>query len=140
MILIPILAVLIGVIIGLLMHHPFTGNLGQYLAVGCLAGLDTVCGGIRSGYEGKFHTDIFVSGFITNLVIAISMAWLGDRIYIDLYQAVALVLGWRIFTNLSLIRRSILNQWRDARERRRQEELAKQSRASSANLGDPASN
>ena len=140
MILIPILAVLIGVIIGLLMHHPFTGNLGQYLAVGCLAGLDTVCGGIRSGYEGKFHTDIFVSGFITNLVIAISMAWLGDRIYIDLYQAVALVLGWRIFTNLSLIRRSILNQWRDARERRRQEELAKQSRASSSNLGDPASN
>lgn len=139
MILIPFLAVLVGVVIGLLMHHPFTGNLGQYLAVGCLAGMDTVCGGIRSGYEGKFHSDIFVSGFITNLVIAIALAWLGDRIYIDLYQAVALVLGWRIFTNLSLIRRSLLNQWRDSQERRRQEKAALQSRATAAGSAETPS-
>lgn len=139
MILIPFLAVLVGVVIGLLMNHPFTGGLGQYLAVGCLAGMDTVCGGIRSGYEGKFHSDIFLSGFVTNLVIAIALAWLGDKIYIDLYQAVALVLGWRIFTNLSLIRRSLLNQWRDSQERRRQEKIAHEARISAASTADSPS-
>ena len=46
------------------------------------------------------------------------MAWLGDKIYINLFLAVALVLGARIFTNLSLIRRFLLSKAQDARERK----------------------
>src|SRR5438477_11163682 len=90
-----------------------------YLAVGCLAGLDTVLGGVRSGLEGKFHTDVFLTGFVSNIVIAFFLAWLGDRIGVNLSLAVALVLGARIFTNLSLIRRFLLTKWQDARERKR---------------------
>ncbi|MCC6350902.1 MAG: DUF1290 domain-containing protein, partial [Fimbriimonadaceae bacterium] len=44
-----------------------------------------------------------------------------------LFLAAVLVMGSRIFTNLSLIRRMMLTKWRDARERRR---LLEQSQSS----------
>lgn len=119
MILIPIVALMIGVMLALILRvQPIMTASGQYLAVACLAGLDSVLGGIRSGLEGKFHTDVFVTGFFSNVLIAFFMAWLGDKIYINLFLAVALVLGARIFTNLSLIRRFLLTKAQDARERK----------------------
>ena|SRR5690242_14923699 len=107
----------------LLLNRPLTGAVGQYLAVACLAGLDSVCGGIRSGLEGKFRNDVFITGFIFNILIAFFLAWLGDQIYIDLFLAVALVLGARIFNNLSLIRRFLLTKWQDNRERKRMQQM-----------------
>ena len=99
-----------------------------YLAVACLAGLDTVLGGVRSGLEGKFHADVFLTGFVSNIIIAFFLAWLGDKIGVNLSLAVALVLGARIFTNLSLIRRFLLTKWQDARERKRlQQEMVQPS-------------
>ena len=92
---------------------------GIVVAVACLAGLDTVCGGVRSGLEGKFHNDVFITGFISNVLIAFFISWLGDQIGITLFLAAALVLGSRIYTNLSLIRRFALSKWQDARERAR---------------------
>jgi small basic protein len=124
---VPVIALVIGAAIALALQVPLTGIYGQYLAVACLAGLDTVCGGIRSGLEGKFHNDVFITGFISNVLIAFFLAWLGDKIFIDTFLAVALVLGARIFTNLSLIRRYLLTKWQDARERRRLQAIAQQS-------------
>lgn len=91
---------------------------GQYLAVACLAGLDTVLGGIRSAYDNNFQNDVFVTGFVANTVIAFLIAWLGDQIGINLYLVVALVMGMRIFNNLSLIRRFVLVQVKDAIKKR----------------------
>ena len=49
MIAFPIVALLIGLLIGMIVHMPpVPGEVGQYLAVMCLAGIDTVCGGARS--------------------------------------------------------------------------------------------
>lgn len=124
MILIPVVALILGVILALQFVGPVKGPYGQYLAVACLAGLDSVCGGIRSGLEGKFHNDVFVTGFFANVLIAFFLAWLGDQIFIDLFLAVALVLGARIFTNLSLIRRYLLTKFQDARERKRLQTIA----------------
>jgi small basic protein len=124
MILIPFIALVLGAVIGSLWIRPLDGISGQYLAVACLAGLDTVLGGARSGLEGKFTNQVFITGFISNIAIAFSLAWLGDKIFVDLFLAVALVLGARIFTNLSLIRRIVLTKWQDARERRRLQQRA----------------
>ena len=123
--LLPIVALALGALIALAAKFgPLPGAGGQYLAVACLAGFDTVFGGVRSGLEGKFRTDVFVTGFVSNILIAFFLAWLGDQIYINLFLAVALVLGARIFTNLSLIRRFALTKWQDTRERKRLQALA----------------
>jgi small basic protein len=119
-ILIPILALLIGAAITLLVKiDPITGANAQYLAVACLAGIDTVCGGIRSGLEGKFRNDVFLTGFVSNILIASGLAWLGDKIYINLFLAVALVFATRIFNNLSVIRRFGLTAVLDWRQRQK---------------------
>jgi len=122
-ILIPVIALFLGAALALMLQMPVKGIYGQYMAVACLAGLDSVCGGIRSGLEGKFHNEVFISGFIFNILTAFFLAWLGDQIFIDLFLAVALVLGARIFTNLSLIRRFLLTKWQDSRERKRMQQM-----------------
>ena len=132
MIFVPFFALILGVVLALVWRHPVGFITAQYLAVACLAGLDTVCGGVRSGLEGKFRTDVFLTGFLSNVIIAFFLAWLGDKIGIDLTLAVALVLGGRTFTNLSLIRRYFLTRVTDNRERRRLEKVAAQTAAQSA--------
>lgn len=120
MILLPIVALIIGFLLAYLLRiGPVTGQAGLYIAVACLAGLDSVLGGIRAGLEGKFAKDVFVTGFLSNVVIAFFLAWLGDRIGINLFLAAVLVLGGRVFINLSLIRRYLLTKWQDAEARRR---------------------
>lgn len=82
----------------------------SYLSLAALAGLDSVFGGIRAGIEGKFHDDIFLSGFVVNTILAASLAYLGDQIGVDVFLGAVVVLSGRIFLNLSLIRRYWLTQ------------------------------
>lgn len=122
MILLPVLALIIGIVLVQVMGlTPLSGEWARYIAVASIAGVDTVLGGIRAGLEGKFRNDVFFTGFIANVLIAFFIAWLGDRLGIDMYLVAAIVLGSRIFTNLSLIRRWMLTKWQDNRERGRRE-------------------
>ncbi len=131
-ILLPLVALGVGVGVALTLRLSLGGVGGQYLAVACLAGLDTVLGGIRAGLDGKFQNAVFVTGFVANVVVAFFLAWLGDQIYINLFLAVALALGTRIFNNLSFIRRLLITRWEDSAARRQREAQASSAPASSA--------
>lgn len=115
MLFIPILFLAIGILFGIVIRTPISGPMATYLAVCCLAGLDTVCGGIRSALEKRFYADIFITGFASNAFIAFGLAWIGDCIGLDLFLAISIILGGRIFNNLSLIRRDILARWQDCK-------------------------
>jgi small basic protein len=78
---------------------------GQYLSLAALAGLDSLIGGVRGATEGKFKNNVFVSGFVVNTLLAVFLAYLGERLGQDLALAAVVALGGRIFLNLSLIRR-----------------------------------
>src|SRR5436305_8845006 len=136
----PFVALAIGAFMAIVLRvGPQGGLAGQYIAVACLAGLDTIYGGVRSGLEGKFTNEVFVTGFVSNVVIAFFLAWFGDHIGLDLFLAVALVFGWRILLNLSLIRRYILTKVQDARERKRLQSLAAKAQAQSQMQADATS-
>ncbi len=132
MILIPIACLMIGALIALVLRFHADGSAAQYFAVACLAGLDTVLGGIRSAHENKFQNDVFLTGFFTNTIIAFIIAWLGDQIGINLYVVVALVFGMRIFNNLSIIRRYVLQNYIDlvSRHKRKRQEAEAQKESS----------
>ena len=125
MIYIPVIALIIGVVIGFIVKFPVPAHVGVYMGVAVVAGLDSVFGGLRSAIEGKFRNDVFVTGFVANILIAFFLAWFGDRIGVNVYFVAILVMGARIFTNLSLIRRQMLTKWHDLRERKRLDEEVK---------------
>jgi small basic protein len=112
----PFIGVLGGFIFGLVVFTLISvpsdlANLyAPYLSLATLAGLDTVFGGIRAGIEGRFQDDIFVSGFLLNTLMAAGLAFLGDKIGVDLFLAAVVALGTRVFLNLSLIRRYYLTK------------------------------
>jgi small basic protein len=122
MIAVPIIALMVGALLAFALNvQPLRGPEGQYLALACLAGLDTILGGIRGGLEDRFDNAIFVSGFLSNIAIAFLLAYLGDKIYLPLYLVVAFVFGNRIFSNLSLIRRSVVTIVKDSLARRKRQ-------------------
>jgi small basic protein len=89
----------------------FPTQYSQYLSLAALAGLDSLIGGVRAGTEGKFKSDVFISGFLTNTLLAAFLAYLGDLMGQPLGLAAVVALGGRIFVNLSIIRR----QWLEGR-------------------------
>ena len=90
----------------------FPAQYAQYLSLAALAGLDSLIGGIRAGTEGKFKSDVFISGFLANTLLAAFLAYLGDLMGQPLGLAALVALGGRIFVNLSIIRR----HWMEGRE------------------------
>lgn len=119
MIYVPIIALVVGVVVGIFIRPSVAGEAGIYFGLAVIAGLDSVFGGMRSALESKFRTDVFVTGFVANILIAAFLAWFGDKIGVDIYLAAILVLGMRIFNNLSLIRRQMLTKWHDIQDRKR---------------------
>ncbi|MCS7066727.1 MAG: small basic family protein [Fimbriimonadales bacterium] len=118
MIAIGILGLLLGLLFAyLLLDIPIPSEWASYLSLAALAGLDTAFGGWRAALEGRFHPDVFVSGFIVNALLASLLAYLGDRMGVDLFLAAVVTLGGRMFLNLSIIRRYYLNQWSLRRSR-----------------------
>lgn len=82
----------------------------RYISVAILACLDSVLGGWRAAIEKKFNNLVFVTGFFTNALLAILLALIGDKLAMDLYLAAVVVFGGRMFNNLALIRRSLIER------------------------------
>jgi len=110
MIWLPLLGLIIGFQIYWLPEIRLPLDYAPYLSLATLAGLDSIFGGIRAGIEGKFHEDIFISGFLVNMCLAWMLAYMGDQIGVDIFLAAVVVIGGRVFLNLSLIRRYLLTQ------------------------------
>ena len=102
---VPVAAIVLGFIAVYFTDVMVPYGLASYLSLASLAGLDAIIGGIRAGLEDTFKTDIFISGFVVNTLLAGLLAYLGDQVGVDLFLAAVVVMGGRIFLNLSLIRR-----------------------------------
>ena len=105
---VPLAGLLIGVLLGLVLQVQVSFELARYSAVAILAALDSVLGAIRAELDGTYDNRIFVSGFVTNALVAVLLTFLGDRLGIDLYLVALISFGLRIFNNVALIRRHFL--------------------------------
>lgn len=106
-----ILGLLIGIGLGVLLQPTLPTELQPYLPIAIVAALDAIFGGARAYLERVFNDRVFVVSFISNVLIAGLIVWLGDRIGVgsQLSTAVVVVLGIRIFTNAAAIRRVLFH-------------------------------
>ena len=103
--LLPLAGLLVGVLAGLVLDVNVNFEFSRYTAVAILAALDSVLGAVRAELDGVYDNRIFISGFITNAIVAVILTFIGDRLSIDLYLVALITFGIRIFNNVALIRR-----------------------------------
>lgn len=107
----PVLGLVLGITIGLMTNLTIPSEYSNYLSLAVLAALDTLIGGIRAHLQGTYDEMVFVSGFFFNIILAISLAFLGVHLGVDLYLAGIFAFGVRLFQNIAVIRRNLLTKW-----------------------------
>ncbi len=102
-------ALVFGVIAGLIFRPTVPTWLEPYLPIAVVAALDAVFGGIRARLDGIFDPKVFVVSFVSNVLVAALIVFLGDKLGVggELSTAVVVVLGIRIFGNAAAIRRRV---------------------------------
>ena len=106
---IPAIALAIGVVLGLLVEPVVPLWLQPYLPIAVVAALDAVFGGVRARLDGIFDSKVFVVSFVSNVLVAALIVFLGDKLGVgaQLSTGVVVVLGIRIFGNAAAIRRHV---------------------------------
>jgi len=107
-VLLPLAGLVLGVLLGLLLQVDVSFEFARYSAVAIVAALDSVLGAVRAELDGVYDNRIFVTGFVTNALVAVLLTFIGDRLGLDLYLVALITFGPRIFQNVALIRRHFL--------------------------------
>ena len=107
---IPAIALVLGLVLGLVLQPTVPGWLEPYLPIAVVAALDAVSGALRAHLEGVFVDKVFVVSFVSNVLVAALIVFLGDQLGVggQLSTGVVVVLGIRIFSNAAAIRRHVL--------------------------------
>jgi len=108
----PIIGLILGVYLGSNITFQLPAIYIKYMSIAVLASLDSVFGGIKSILKNNFDGTILLSGFFTNALLAALLAYLGDRLGVDLYYAAIFAFGVRIFQNLATIRHHVITNIR----------------------------
>ena len=104
-----VLAMIVGVVLGVVFEPHVPPSLQPYLPIAVVAALDAVFGGIRATLDGIFDDKQFVISFVSNVLVAALIVYLGDQLGVggQLSTGVVVVLGVRIFGNVAAIRRHL---------------------------------
>lgn len=106
-----LLALALGVTLGLLTNFGVPAGLLTYLGVAVLAAIDSCLGGVRAALEQTFDDKAFAFGFLTNTLMAAFIVFVGDRIGVrELYLAAVVAFGMRVFDNLATVRRLVFQR------------------------------
>jgi len=101
----------VGIVLGLLLEPSVPVALQPYLPIAVVAALDATFGALRAYLDGIFDDKVFVVSFVSNVVIAALIVYLGDQLGVgnQLSTGVVVVLGIRIFSNAAAIRRHVFH-------------------------------
>jgi small basic protein len=107
---IALIGLVIGVVAGLILEPTVPIWLEPYLPIAVIAALDAVVGASRALLDGVFRDRVFVISFLSNVLVAAFIVWIGDLLGVgsQMSTGVVVVLTMRIFANAAAIRRHIL--------------------------------
>lgn len=99
-----LVCIILGCAVGSLMPT-ISYEYSKYLAIAIMAAFDSAIGAFTAKTQSKYDYKIFISGFIMNAIIAILFTLMGENLGVDIYLAAIFVFVFRIFNNLSVLRR-----------------------------------
>ena len=107
---IAVIGLVVGVVLGLLLQPIVPLWLQPYLPIAVVAALDAVFGAVRALLDDVFDDRVFVISFLSNVVVAALLVFLGDQLGVgsQMSTGVVVVLAMRIFANAAAIRRRLL--------------------------------
>ncbi len=108
---IALLGLIFGVALGAIFPITIPLIYARYTAVAIIGLLDSVIGALRANMQKQYDTSIFLTGVLINMVFAMALTYLGDRLSLDLYLAVVVVFVFRIFRNMAQMRYSMLTSY-----------------------------
>lgn len=108
---IALLGLVVGVLLGLWLSPDVPPGVQPYLPIAVVAALDAVFGALRAFFDGIFDDKVFVISFVSNVLVAGLIVFLGDQLGVgaQLSTGVVVVLGIRIFSNVAAIRRHLFH-------------------------------
>ena len=104
-----VLAMIVGVVLGVVFEPTCRCRCSRICRSRWWPRCDAVFGGIRARLDGIFDDKQFVISFISNVLVAALIVYLGDQLGVggQLSTGVVVVLGVRIFGNVAAIRRHL---------------------------------
>lgn len=107
------IGLIVGILLGILWPGYMPDKFSPYISIAILASLDSIFGAIRAMLSKNFKTDIFISGFFGNSLLAVLLIYIGERLGMPLHFAAVVVFGGRIFENFAIVRRVLLEKARN---------------------------
>lgn len=120
-----VVAILVGILLGLLVPYTLSSSTLPYLAVAIIAALDSVFGGLLAYLNKRFNINVFMIGLVSNAILAVFLTFIGNILGISLSFAVIVVFGVRMFNNMASIRRLTFDVYfvKRAKEKERENRL-----------------
>ncbi len=103
------IGLVLGIVLGVLLQPVVPFWMEPYLPIAVVAALDAVFGATRALLEGVFNDRVFVVSFLSNVLVAALIVFLGDQLGVgaQLTTGVIVVFAVRIFANAAAIRRRL---------------------------------
>ncbi len=133
-----IIAVLVGILLGILIPYNLSPSMLSYVAVALIAALDSVFGGLLANLNKRFNINVFMIGLVSNAILGIFLTFIGNILGISLSFAVIVVFGVRMFNNMASIRRLTFDKYfeKKAKDREREARLKLEAAKTEAEFED----
>lgn len=120
-----ILGLTLGLIIGGFLRIDIPPELARYTAVAIVGLLDSLFGAVRASIEKKYSTTVFITGLLFNMVVAVLITFVGDKLNLDLYLAILVAFTIRIFTNIGTIKTTTFSRIWNKTESKTDDQIGK---------------
>ena len=88
---IAVIGLVVGVVAGLVLQPTVPPELQPYLPIAVVAALDAIFGGVRAMLDGIFDDRVFLISFLSNVIVAALIVFLGDQLGVGTQLSTAVV-------------------------------------------------
>ncbi len=107
-----IAGVAIGIILGITFGFTIPIEYTKYSAIIIVGILDALFGAVKADIsKDDYNVLLFLTGLSFNIILALLITLMGEKMGLELYLAVAVVFIFRIFSNLGLVRRALIKKF-----------------------------